>query len=75
MQPREGARRGASCGSEVRVDGPHRLLRAARVRKGEAQYGEPLTTHNGRDALLDAYEEAMDLALYLKKALMERAKR
>lgn len=57
------------------MDGPHRLLPAARVRKGEAQYGEPLTTHNGRDALLGAYEEAMDLALYLKKALMERAKR
>lgn len=44
----------------------------ARVAKGAAQYGEPLTTHNGRDPLLDAYEEALDLALYLKQALMER---
>ena len=44
----------------------------ARVTKGAAQYGERLTTHNGRDALLDAYEEALDLALYLKQAILER---
>lgn len=44
----------------------------ARVEKGARQYGEVLTTHNGRDALQDAYEEALDLALYLKQALIER---
>lgn len=44
----------------------------ARIEKGAAEYGEPLTTHNGRDALLDAYEEALDLALYLKQAILER---
>lgn len=45
---------------------------AARIAKGADQYGEPLTTFNGRDALQDAYEEALDLALYLKQAIMER---
>lgn len=45
---------------------------AARIAKGADEYGEPLTTGNGRDALVDAYEEALDLALYLKQAIMER---
>lgn len=44
----------------------------ARIAKGTAQYGEPLTTHNGRDALWDAYEEALDLCLYLRQAIAER---
>lgn len=35
-----------------------------RVTMGAKQYGERLTSHNGRDALNDAYEEALDLALY-----------
>lgn len=43
-----------------------------RIVKGTVQYGEPLTTHNGRDALMDAYEEALDLALYLRQAIAER---
>ena len=46
---------------------------AARIAKGADEYGEPLTTFNGRDALQDAYEEALDLAMYLKQAIMERA--
>ena len=46
---------------------------ALRVSKGARQYGEPLTTHNGRDGLQDAYEEALDLALYLKQAMLERS--
>jgi hypothetical protein len=46
---------------------------AARIAKGADEYGEPLTTFNGRDALQDSYEEALDLAVYLKQALMERA--
>jgi hypothetical protein len=44
----------------------------ARVAKGTAEYGEPLTSHNGRDALVDAYEEALDLAMYLRQAIEER---
>lgn len=43
-----------------------------RVEKGWREYGEPLTTRNGRDALRDAYEEALDLAMYLRQALAER---
>lgn len=44
-----------------------------RIAKGQADYGEPLTTNNGRDALWDAYEEVLDLALYLRQAIAERA--
>jgi hypothetical protein len=43
-----------------------------RKRVGIERYGTPLQPHNGRDALRDAYEEALDLACYLKQALMER---
>lgn len=44
-----------------------------RLEKGLATYkGIPLQPHNGRDALLDAYEEALDLACYLRQALFER---
>ena len=44
----------------------------ARVAKGATEYGEPLTTGNGRDALWDAYEEALDLCMYLRQAIEER---
>lgn len=44
---------------------------ASRVEHGTAQYGGPLTTHNGRHALLDALEEAADLYLYLLQACLE----
>lgn len=58
-------------------DGPvvHAAVRAdleARQRLGTATYGTPLQPHNGRDALMDAYQKALDLACYLKQALMER---
>lgn len=39
---------------------------------GVQRYGTPLQPHNGRDALRDAYEEALDLACYLRQAIMER---
>ena len=42
-----------------------------RYEKGLEEYGKPLTPFNGRNALQDAYEEALDMALYLKQALME----
>lgn len=38
---------------------------------GIRRYGTALQPHNGRNALLDAYEEALDLAMYLKQALIE----
>lgn len=44
----------------------------ARKQVGIRRYGTALQPFNGRDALLDAYEEALDLAIYLKQALVER---
>jgi hypothetical protein len=38
---------------------------------GIKRYGTALQPHNGRNALLDAYEEALDLAMYLKQRLVE----
>jgi len=39
---------------------------------GLERYGSTLQTFNGRDALRDAYEEALDLVQYLAQAIMER---
>lgn len=39
---------------------------------GKLKYNTELQTHNGRDAMVDAYQEALDLVLYFKQALMER---
>lgn len=39
---------------------------------GRKKYGTPLQPHNGRDALSDAYQEALDLAVYLRQAIYER---
>lgn len=44
----------------------------ARDAVGRERYGVPLQPHNGRDALRDAYEEALDLCAYLKQAMLER---
>ena len=45
---------------------------AARDQVGRERYGVPLQPHNGRDALRDAYDEALDLCAYLRQAIMER---
>ena len=45
---------------------------AGRDKLGRERYGTPLQPHNGRDALRDAYEEALDLAVYLRTAIYER---
>jgi hypothetical protein len=42
---------------------------------GIKRYGTALQPHNGRDALRDAYEEALDLAMYLKQLMVEAATR
>lgn len=44
----------------------------AREAVGRERYGTPLQQHNGRDALADAYAEALDLAVHLRQALYER---
>lgn len=46
----------------------------ARDHLGRSRYTTPLQAHNGRDALMDAYQEALDLAVYLRQALEERPK-
>lgn len=43
-----------------------------RNRVGTERYGTPLQAHNGRDALVDAYQEALDLVVYLRQEIEER---
>lgn len=43
-----------------------------RDRLGRKRYGRPLETHNGRDALVDAYQEVLDGIVYLRQSLEER---
>lgn len=38
---------------------------------GIGRYGVPLRPHNGRDALQDAYEECLDLCVYLRQKIEE----
>lgn len=45
---------------------------AERKRLGLVRYGVPLQPGNGHDPLVDAYQEAIDLALYLRQAIEER---
>lgn len=44
----------------------------ARAELGKQKYGERLKTLNGRDSPVDAYQEALDLVMYLRQALWER---
>lgn len=46
-----------------------------RDQSGEKTYGTRLQPFNGRDALVDAYQEALDLAAYLRQAIYERDSR
>lgn len=39
---------------------------------GVNKYGTHLQPNNGRSALLDAYQEVLDLAVYLRQAIYER---
>lgn len=50
------------------------LLRAdmrERNRLGKHRYSTPLSPGNGRDSLVDAYQEALDKTVYLKNAVVE----
>lgn len=38
----------------------------ARNEAGIAKYGVPLRAHDGRDHLVDAYQESLDLTVYLR---------
>ena len=39
---------------------------------GRERYGVPLQPFNGRDMLVDAYLEVLDLAVYLRTAIFEQ---
>ena len=45
-----------------------------RAEVGKERYGTYLETHNGRDALMDAYQEALDLSMYIRQAIEEKNK-
>ncbi len=38
---------------------------------GREKYGTPLQAFNGRSPLWDAYQEALDLVVYLRQAIFE----
>ena len=42
-----------------------------RKRIGIKKFGTPLQAHNGRDALVDAYQEILDTAVYLRQRIEE----
>jgi hypothetical protein len=44
---------------------------AERRQSGVEHYGTELVTNNGRNALIDAYQEALDLVVYLRQALRD----
>jgi hypothetical protein len=43
----------------------------ARDQLGKERYGTRLQPFNGRNGLRDAYEEALDLAIYLRQVIFE----
>ena len=43
-----------------------------RRKAGVARYGTPLKANNGRSALIDAYQEALDMCVYLRQVLAEQ---
>lgn len=45
---------------------------AARDAEGRRKYGVPLQPFNGRDALVDAYQESLDQCVYLRQLIYER---
>lgn len=66
-EPPPKRRRGRSIHDMVVVD----VL--ARKAMGLAKYGTRLQADNGRDALVDAYQELLDGACYLRQLIEERA--
>lgn len=45
-----------------------------RNRVGTAKYGTPLQAHNGRDVLVDRYQELLDACVYTRQEIEERFK-
>ncbi len=72
---------GASSNQNAPLKGQRKVLDRVledleqRAEAGKKKYGTYLETHNGRDALLDAYQEALDLCMYLGHLIMENETR
>lgn len=43
-----------------------------RIEFGREKYGTELTTENGRNPLVDGYQEVLDLAFYVRQAIEEQ---
>lgn len=43
----------------------------AKAEAGADKYGTHLQPHNGRSALRDAYQEALDLCMYMRQKIYE----
>ena len=43
-----------------------------RRQTGIKKYGTPLQAHNGRDALIDLYQELLDAVVYTRQLILER---
>lgn len=43
-----------------------------RKRVGIERYGQPVLPHNGRDALVDLYQELLDAVMYTRQLIYER---
>lgn len=69
--PVQSERDNPACWPQVIVDSGHApelipdMLERDRI--GRERYGVPLRVWNGRDALADAYQEALDLVVYLEQ--------
>lgn len=46
-----------------------------RAEMGKVKYGRYLESNNGRNALMDAYQEALDLCMYLRQLLEEECQK
>lgn len=62
---------------DLEVNNAILVIEDARARDavGRERYGVPLQPGNERDSLRDAYEEALDLMVYLKNCRVEREMR
>ena len=43
-----------------------------RAQAGKTKHGSVLRSHDGSDGLLNAYTQALDMVIYLRKEIMER---
>jgi len=43
-----------------------------KVKAGEKKYGTKLMSHNGRDPLIDLYQELIDAVFYLRQEIEEK---